>query len=309
MKFVGAFAFVGLLATFCTPHASAKSIDIDFTRVISIEETERYWRRLPAEMQYLRSVEEPPRRITNGQLAATAQFPYQAVVYSDAGDGYYSLCGGSILTKNYILTAAHCVTDDLDQTAPGGIVILGATDRTVVQSTQQRMTFSKAGIRVHPQYNSVSIRNDIATVRLDTPAVFNAYVNVIDLPALSDARQFGGVEGTASGFGRTTDTSAPSSVLMFVRNPVMTNAQCNLYWSTSSVEAQNVCLDPTGGRSACNGDSGGPLTVQDAGRSLQVGIASFVSARGCTSGAPSVWVRVSYFRDWIRQNSDYVFRA
>uniref|UniRef100_A0A2C9H6G8 Peptidase S1 domain-containing protein n=1 Tax=Anopheles minimus TaxID=112268 RepID=A0A2C9H6G8_9DIPT len=307
MKFVGGFALLGLLAA-CS-LASSKSIDIDLTRVKSIEEYDRYWRRLPVEMQYLRNVGEPLRRITNGQLAATAQFPYQAVLYSEAGDGYYSLCGGTILTNNYILTAAHCVTNDFDQAVTGGIVILGATDRDVFQSTQQRMSFGTAGIRVHPQYDSTSIRNDIATVRLDTPAVFNTYVKAIDLPALSDTRQFGGVEGTASGFGRTSDTSAPSTVLRFVRNPVMTNAQCNQYWSTTVVQAQNVCFDPTGGRSACHGDSGGPLTVQDAGRSLQVGIASFVSANGCTSGAPSVWVRVSYFRDWIRQNSDYVFRA
>uniref|UniRef100_A0A2C9GV74 Peptidase S1 domain-containing protein n=1 Tax=Anopheles dirus TaxID=7168 RepID=A0A2C9GV74_9DIPT len=307
MKIVAAFTVVGLLAV-CS-LAGAKSIDIDFTRVKSIDQYDHYWSRLPAELQALRSVEVPQGRITNGQLAATAQFPYQALVYSDAGDGYYSLCGGSILTNNYILTAAHCVTNDLGQVAPGGIMILGATDRSVIQSTQQRMTFSGAGIRVHPQYSLSGIRNDIATIRLDTPAVFNAYVKPIVLPALSDTRQFGGVEGTATGFGRTVDNGSPSNVLMFVRNPVMTNAQCNLYWSTSSVQAQNVCLDPTGGRSACHGDSGGPLTVQDAGSSLQVGIASFVSSQGCTSGAPSVWVRVSYFRDWIRQNSDYVFRA
>uniref|UniRef100_A0A182MU69 Peptidase S1 domain-containing protein n=1 Tax=Anopheles culicifacies TaxID=139723 RepID=A0A182MU69_9DIPT len=307
MKFVTSFALLGLLAI-CT-LASSKSIDIDYTRVKSIEEYDRYWRRLPAEMQYLRTAGEPLRRITNGQLAGTAQFPYQAVIYSEAGDGYYSLCGGTILTNNYILTAAHCVTNDLDQAVTGGIVILGATNRDVFQSTQQRMTFGMAGIRVHPQYDSNSIRNDIATIRLDTPAVYNTYVKAIDLPALSDTRQFGGAEGTASGFGRTSDTSAPSSVLMYVRNPIMTNAQCNLYWSTTVVQAQNVCFDPTGGRSACHGDSGGPLTVVDAGRTLQIGIASFVSANGCTSGAPSVWVRISYFRDWIRQNSDYVFRA
>ncbi|XP_052894628.1 brachyurin-like [Anopheles moucheti] len=307
MKFVGAFAILGLLAL-CT-LASSKSLDIDLSRVKSMEEFDWYWRRLPAEMQYLRNVDEPPRRITNGQLASTGQFPYQAVIYSEAGNGYYSLCGGTILTQNYILTAAHCVTNNVGQILTGGFVILGATNRDVVQSTQQRIQFGSGGIRVHSQYDPNNILNDIATIRLNSPAVFNTYVTTIDLPALSDTRQFGGVQGTASGFGRTADNSAPSSVLMFVRNPVMTNAQCNQYWSTSSVQAQHVCLDPTGGRSACHGDSGGPLTVQDAGRSLQVGIASFVSANGCTSGAPSVWVRVSYFRDWIRQNSDYVFRA
>ena len=73
-----------------------------------------------------------------------------------------------------MLTAAHCVTDDFDRAVAGGIVFLGATDRSVFQSTQQRMSFGNAGIRVHPQYNSTSIRNDIATVRLDTAAIFNS---------------------------------------------------------------------------------------------------------------------------------------
>ena len=51
MKLVAAFALVGLLATL----ASARSLlDIDPARVKSIEEYDRYWRRLPAELQYLR---------------------------------------------------------------------------------------------------------------------------------------------------------------------------------------------------------------------------------------------------------------
>ncbi|XP_053674475.1 transmembrane protease serine 9-like [Anopheles nili] len=302
MKIAGAFVLAGLLAL-----ASAEWIDIDWSQVKHIDEFDHYWQRLPAEWQRYRTA-VPSHRIVNGVEALPGQFPYQIALLSNFGTGT-GLCGGTVITNNYILTAAHCVVGG-SGLAIDGTAILGAHDRTVVEPTQQRIAFSQAGIAVHPGYDSSTIRNDIATVRLNTPAVFNARVQPIDLPARSDSRTFAGLEGTASGFGRTSDAlPGTSPVVMFTRNPILSNAACNSFWSTALVQDQNVCLDAAGGRSPCNGDSGGPLAVQDAGNSLEVGIASFVSAQGCASGAPSVWVRISFFRDWIEQNSDYVFRA
>uniref|UniRef100_A0A182M6N8 Peptidase S1 domain-containing protein n=1 Tax=Anopheles culicifacies TaxID=139723 RepID=A0A182M6N8_9DIPT len=113
--------------------------------------------------------------------------------------------------------------------------------------------------------------------------------------------------GTVSGFGRTTDTGSTSPVVRFTSNPVMTNADCNRHWSTTQVQPQNVCQTTDGGRSSCNGDSGGPLTVQDGGRSLQIGLVSFGSAAsGCSGPMPKVFARVSYFLDFIEANSDFV---
>uniref|UniRef100_A0A182Q4T8 Peptidase S1 domain-containing protein n=1 Tax=Anopheles farauti TaxID=69004 RepID=A0A182Q4T8_9DIPT len=306
MKIAGAFVFVGLVAL-CCALTSANQVDIDWSQVKPIDEFDHYWQRLPAEWQIYRTL-QPNRRIVNGVEALPGQFPYQIALLSNFGTGT-GLCGGTVITNNYILTAAHCVVGATG-VATGGTAILGAHDRTNAnEPTQQRISFTQAGISVHPGYDSSTIRNDIATVRLSTPAVFNARVQPVQLPARSDSRTYAGMEGTASGFGRTSDAQpATSPVVMFTRNPVLSNAQCNSFWSTALVQAQNICLDASGGRSPCNGDSGGPLTVQDNG-SLEVGIASFVSAQGCASGAPSVWVRVSFFRDWIEQNSDFVFRA
>ncbi|KFB47109.1 AGAP006674-PA-like protein [Anopheles sinensis] len=301
MKFASALVIAGLLAV-----GAAEWIDIDWSQVKPIDEFDHYWARLPAEVQYLRHAR--PARIVGGAEALPGQFPYQIALLSTFATGT-GLCGGTVITNNYILTAAHCVVGGNGALATGGTAILGAHNRNVQEPSQQRIAFSQAGIRVHPGYTASTIRNDIATVRLNSPAVFNARVQPIALPARSDARTFAGMEGTASGFGRTSDAStATSPVVMFTRNPIQSNAQCNTFWSTALVQAQNVCFDPSGGRSVCNGDSGGPLAVQDGGSSLEVGIASFVSAAGCASGAPSVFVRISFFRDWIAQNSDYVFR-
>ncbi|XP_058121006.1 chymotrypsin-like [Anopheles ziemanni] len=290
-----AFALlVGLLAV-----ASAKWIDIDWSKVRPIEEFDHYWKHLPAELQVYRHM-RPSARIVNGNEATPGQFPYQIALLSEFGGGT-GLCGGSVLTNNYILTAAHCVVSGATTLATGGTAIIGAHNRNVQGTTQQRIRFSTSGIVRHPQYTPTNIRNDIAVVRLNSPITFNARVQPSRLPARSDTRQFGGVIGTVSRFDRT------STDVRYTTNLVMNNADCIARWNTALIKPQNVCLSGLNGRSSCKGDSGGPLAVQDGG-SLQIGILSFGSAASCSVSIPSVYTRVSFFLEWIEANSDYVAR-
>ncbi|XP_039449320.1 brachyurin-like [Culex pipiens pallens] len=258
----------------------------------------------------IRSVDEleftPDGRVVNGAEARPGQFPYQALVLSYYEDGS-GLCGGSLLTVNYVLTAAHCV--ELETLATHGTVILGAHNRREEESSQQRIDF--ATINVHPGWDLNVIQYDVATIELATPAEFNEYVQPIELPALSDQRTFSGIQATISGFGRTNDIpgSPASDVVMFTRNPILTNANCRSILDPFPILAQHVCLSGAGGRGACHGDSGGPLTVQDEGASLQIGIASFVIGGICSVGVPIGFVRVTYFLDWIADNSDVVLRS
>lgn len=71
------------------------------------------------------------------------------------------------------------------------------------------------------------------------------------------------------------------------------------------IQAQNICQSGVGGRAACQSDSGGALTVFDAGSSLQVGVVSFRSL-ACKDGLPTDFARITYFLDWIEENSDVV---
>ncbi|XP_039442605.1 brachyurin-like [Culex pipiens pallens] len=284
--------FVAVLAL-----ASAEWIDIDWSQVRPIEDFDHYWARLPAKLQYLRKL-QPDRRVTFGQEATPGQFPYQAVVLISVPGGT-ALCGGSILSKNYILTAAHCVVD-----ATGGTVIVGAHNYATYEPSQQRIAFGLSGIQYHSGYNPEIVRNDVATIRLNSPLTLNDRVKAVRLPASGDYRQFAGATGTVSGHGRT-ESGSTSNVLRFTSNPILSQQECLDYWQWPEIiEAQNVCLDGVDGRSACNGDSGGPLTVVDAGSSIQVGIVSFGNGYGCTLGTPSVFARVTYFKDWILQHSD-----
>uniref|UniRef100_A0A182RL94 Peptidase S1 domain-containing protein n=1 Tax=Anopheles funestus TaxID=62324 RepID=A0A182RL94_ANOFN len=288
--------------------ASTEWIDIDWSKVRPVEEFDHYWNRLPAELQVYRKM-RLSNRITNGQVATPGQFPYQTVLLSEFETGT-SLCGGSVLTRNFILTAAHCVVGEEASTlALGGVAIMGAHNRTGREDSQQRIRFTTNGILRHPLYVASNLRNDISIVRLESSIFYTDRIQPIRLPARSDVRQFAGFIGTVSGYGRTSDSSwAISDVLRYTSNAIMTNAECIGRWGSANIGNQNVCLWGTGGRSSCHGDSGGPLAVQDGGGPLQIGVISFVSASGCAVGKPSVYTRVSSYVDWIAAYSDYVGR-
>ncbi|XP_053687224.1 brachyurin-like [Sabethes cyaneus] len=281
--------------------ASAELVNIDWSQVKPIEEFDHYWARIPKEWQFLREL-TPSRRITNGQEATPGQFPYQVLVISSFENGA-ALCGGSILTRNYILTAAHCVFR-----VQIGLAIMGVHDRTAFEPSEQGINFEASGVRVHEGYSQTNIRNDIAVVRLNHAIDFNARVQPVRIPAAGDSRHFAGLTGTASGFGRWTDSStATSAVLRYVSNPILTEADCLARWDNNAnlIQPQNICVSGEGGRSPCHGDSGGPLTIAEGGSSVQVGIVSFGSTAGCSIGMPAVYVRVTHFRQWIVDNTDY----
>lgn len=276
------------------------AVEIDRTKARPIEEFDHYWAHLPTELQALRD-SRPSGRITNGREAIPGQFPYHGVLNMEFDLGI-GVCGSSILSRNYILTAAHCVDG-----AHGGWVIVGAHDRLISEPTQQTIPFEVEGVSIHPGYTLDRIRNDIATVRLTSSMEFNDRVQPIRLPSRTDGRTFSGMLGTISGHGRTSDASPDlSPVLRYAINPILTNANCLEQWGNAVqyIEPQNICLSGYAGRSACNSDSGGPLTVQDNGESLQVGVLSFGPLAGCESGIPTVYARVTYYLDWILANSD-----
>lgn len=86
--------------------------------------------------------------------------------------------------------------------------------------------------------------------------------------------------------------------LQTVTKPSITMEQCKEYMPERYLHASNLCTGPlTGGVSACGGDSGGPLEQK---RQL-IGVVSWGVMPCGSRNAPSVYVRVSAFIDWIRE--------
>ncbi|XP_058457023.1 brachyurin-like [Malaya genurostris] len=223
--------------------ALASAAFVDLSKVKRIKDLDQFWEQLDPSMGIHRgTMTAPDSRIVNGEEAQPGQFPYLALVVTFFENGNGALCGGSLLTQNFVMTAAHCVVSGSPPSH--GTITLGAHNRQVDEESQQRIAHGI--INVHPNYTSSGLRNDIATIQLSTPAVFNDFVQPVDLPAISDDRTFAGITGIISGFGHSSQESGsgPSDVVMFTSNPITTNADCG-------VDDQNICLSGEGGRSIC----------------------------------------------------------
>lgn len=158
----------------------------------------------------------------------------------------------------------------------------------------------KANMIMHESYNPSNLLNDIALIRLVTTIRADANVGIVSLPLRADASVvFDGTLASVSGFGRTSDTTGPSQHLRWVQTYIASNEKCEKVFGKANVKATNLCLDTAGGRSTCQGDSGGGLTVELAGTKILVGIVSYGAAVSCTQNHPAVFTRVTSYLDWI----------
>lgn len=284
--------------TILAVSASADKAEIDWTRVVPRTEIPGFWEARPL----FKSVFNSSRfsrngRIVGGEIVNPHTHPYQAGLLM-AFAGGTGLCGGSVINARTILTAAHC-----PEGSSSTQVVLGAHQLTANEPNQQRQTVPASAYRIHESYASETLTNDVAILILPVAVTFNDFVRVTVLPTSLASENFIGDQATISGWGRISDsTQGTSSHLRSVTQPVISNAGCQAVFGSIIVES-TICISTVGGRSACNGDSGGPLTIQRGGEVIQIGVASFVASAGCEAGFPGGFARVTSFLGWINTNT------
>ncbi|XP_065336462.1 brachyurin-like [Cloeon dipterum] len=239
----------------------------------------------------------PPRvdfRIVGGQQATRGQFPYQVALDIDNS----VFCGGSLISADTVLTAAHCV-DGFSSWA----VTLGA--QTLSSGAEEgRVTVVTTNSLVHEAWDPFLIENDVALLFLGQQVQTSEFIQIIRLPAASNTDLFEGAIARASGWGKSSDASSTvSDELNFVDLPVITNAECTDVYGI--IFDSNICTSGAGGLNICSGDSGGPLVLAEADGILSlIGVTSFGSSGGCQIGLPAGFSRVTSFLPWLATNSN-----
>ncbi|WP_218110595.1 S1 family peptidase [Ostreibacterium oceani] len=240
--------------------------------------------------------------IVGGEDSLAAAYPSFVVISVAQGPTSTGICGGAFIDKEWVMTSAHCVSNNPSHTPvdasrvnvnpnPQGFVAnrLVADDRMAVSQ-----------IVVHPNYNrttSSSTFNDIALLKLATPhnypnAVLNGSGDVL-------ASRIATVAGMGSTSVSPLSITNPRTLQM-VDLPIVDYAQCQTLFGYDS--PPTLCAGDTQAKDICYGDTGAPLYIKQNGINVQAGIASFLVG-GCASGNPSGYTDVASYESFILQHA------
>jgi secreted trypsin-like serine protease len=247
-------------------------------------------------------------RIVGGVVTKTGEIPWRVLVFpNNPQTGRGGTCGGTIISPNWILTAAHCTMD----IKPGEVIDIFVGAQANPLSSARSASIRADRYIQHPAFNRNNLDNDMALVHLPRPLTFRSNISPACLPfgALSRS-EFQGATVLASGWGTTRpvpvgqdNNDRTSNTLLMVDLPVLTTSQCSRYIRVTN----NMICTYQPGKDTCQGDSGGSIDYQNSnGLYYSIGVVSF--GYGCAQqNNPGVYAKVTQYLTWIEQTTRETF--
>ncbi|MEP1535753.1 MAG: serine protease [Paracoccaceae bacterium] len=283
-------------------------------------------------------------RIYGGRPAQQGAWPWQVSLHTTSRVGQdqesrvlSQFCGGSLVARQWILTAAHCVQDFDKKITPTNDILIRTGNVNLWEGDFRKVS----AVFPHPNYDPERTDNDVALIKLSEP-INNSSGPVGAIPVLQNGNEMRQGPAVSIGWGLMEEGRIPG-VLMETEIDVVSNDTCNAGFAEQtrrdlggyllsigsangipqdkleeafSILAPNIgaaltnnmiCAGVASGeRSSCNGDSGGPLMMRRSdGGWIQVGIVSWGKmplGAETSCGLPSlygVYTRVSNYFDWI----------
>uniref|UniRef100_A0A672KSF8 Zgc:123295 n=1 Tax=Sinocyclocheilus grahami TaxID=75366 RepID=A0A672KSF8_SINGR len=232
--------------------------------------------------------------IVGGENATAGAWPWQVSIHVV---GFGHNCGGTLITKDWVLSAAQCFQS---QNESDTVMYFGRLNQSGSNPNEASRTASR--IINHPGYVGAPYDNDIALVQLSSSVNFTDYIRPVCLAAAGSVFG-GGTESWVTGWGRLQPGGQVPDILQEVMIPIVNNSACaNAYGGR--ITSNMICagLLNQGGKDSCQGDGGGPMVSKSGSLWIQSGIVSF--GKGCAEPKyPGVYSRVSQYQDWIKSNT------
>ncbi|XP_044267253.1 brachyurin-like [Tribolium madens] len=230
-------------------------------------------------------------RIIGGSGARAGQFPFAAAIYTDTDVGRY-FCGGALISNQWILTAGHCVNGAVRFTIQVG-------SNTLKSADVNRLTLTANTSVLHPDFEELTLKNNVGLIQLEEPVLFSDYISSIFLPS-TDLQHDANV--TSIGWGQTDDYHpGPVDHLNYVHVITLTDNECKATYGNQIAENM-FCVGGEYNEGTCLGDLGTPLVryVLNDRHAEHVGISSFFSDNGCEAIDPSGYTKTFGYLAWIK---------
>ncbi|KAM4024611.1 prostasin [Anomaloglossus baeobatrachus] len=238
-------------------------------------------------------------RIVGGEDGNIQQWPFLVSLRYQ----HEHVCGGSLLSPGYILTAAHCFPSG--HQPDNYEVLVGTTSLSVTDSTAEIIlveAFTK-----NPAYTEGTYSWDIAVVKLKSPATLSAVVQPIRLPA-ANVQFPAGMSCKVMGWGhirQSVPLPNPQN-LQVGQVKIISRRMCNCLYdinpspeTLSSIQQDMICAGTVDGSvDACQGDSGGPLCCYTNNNWYQAGVVSWGDECGAEN-RPGVYIDTVPYIGWI----------
>ncbi|XP_067279127.1 ST14 transmembrane serine protease matriptase b [Pseudorasbora parva] len=237
-------------------------------------------------------------RIVGGKDSNEGEWPWQVSLHMKT-QGH--VCGASVISNHWLVTAAHCVQDNekFKYSQPDqwevylGLLNQGETNKSTKKSVKRIIS--------HPQYDPISYDNDIAVMEMDSPVTLSQSIWPVCLPEATHDFP-AGKSVWITGWGRLREEiDAVAPVLQKAEVRIINSTVCSRLMD-DGITPRMICAGVlSGGVDACQGDSGGPMTSTESnGRMFLAGVVSWGDGCG-RKNRPGIYTRVTEYRSWIKQ--------
>ncbi|XP_043648973.1 protein masquerade isoform X1 [Drosophila teissieri] len=239
-------------------------------------------------------------RVVGGEDGENGEWCWQVALINSLNQ---YLCGAALIGTQWVLTAAHCVTN-IVRSGDAIYVRVGDYDLTRKYGSPGAQTLRVATTYIHHNHNSQTLDNDIALLKLHGQAELRDGVCLVCLPARGVSHA-AGKRCTVTGYGYMGEAGPIPLRVREAEIPIVSDTECirKVNAVTEKIfilPASSFCAGGEEGHDACQGDGGGPLVCQDDGFYELAGLVSW--GFGCgRQDVPGVYVKTSSFIGWINQ--------
>ncbi|CAO1432197.1 unnamed protein product [Diamesa serratosioi] len=229
------------------------------------------------------------------------------------------------IDNQYVLSAAHCVTDTLANRYKLFSVILGEYDQSTEEDCLPDKSLCQPPVqeievesyKLHELYSDELSVNDIMIIKLKHPVEYKSNIKTICLPTNENqliTKALNKKKLTITGWGRT-EFNKTSDVMLYANIPYLTLDECKARMKKEKINIilhpSHICAGGADSKDSCEGDSGSPLsggilTKEERPKIVdyQFGIVS--AGIGCSfqGSAPRIYTNVAYYMNWILDQMD-----